>query len=642
MSGVVVPFVGRPEETARENLAGFIEHARALPFFSGENALPWDALTWDLRERSKSRGNRSLVLHFVDFDSAGRGAGKSGAVAIGKPFLETAKALVANAILSGQVSRPYRWLLALRAVDKAFREIGDEADLVALTPAVLDKAVSLIRAEHDDKNGLASSLEQIAGFAAAKHLTSVHLAWKSSAPTVRDQRRSIQVREDGSSNVIEKLPHLKCVLDLASVFLGAETGADAVTTAWFALAMFAPSRVSEILALPVGCETEMGGVYGISWRPAKGGEPLTKFATTLEWADVARTAIRRLKAIGEPARRAAAWYARNPGKLYLPPGYEHLRDQPLTQPEVYAILGVQGEFNNYALSRIIEPTEHCTTDPARTDGRGWTRLYDFGSLQTYVVEHLPLGFPYADRKFDLMAEDALFCVPRHTMRGNVAVQANVPDLIDPGRIYKDLNHPSSTVFVRHGLLNPETGQPWTLTSHQPRHLLNTLAQSKHLSQALIAFWSGRKRVDQNSWYDHIPHEVFIELYAAMGGDAPRAVKATGPLADKVAARAGKEMISGEDALRLEVGSVISTRYGLCRHNYSLTPCPKDKTASAAARTPSSRETRGTSPKSACSWPSVSGPLPTALRRSRRTSRASTRGSKSTGRRPRAGHWRSVL
>ncbi|TGS85094.1 hypothetical protein EN817_23650 [Mesorhizobium sp. M3A.F.Ca.ET.174.01.1.1] len=446
MSGVVVPFVGRPEKTARENLAGFIEHARALPFFSGENALPWDALTWDLRERSKSRGNRSLVLHFVDFDSAGRGAGKTGAVAIGKPFLETAKALVANAILSGQVSRPYRWLLALRAVDKAFREIGDEADLVALTPAVLDKAVSLIRAEHDDKNGLASSLEQIAGFAAAKHLTSVHLAWKSSAPTVRDQRRSIQVREDGSSNVIEKLPHLKCVLDLASVFLGAETGADAVTTAWFALAMFAPSRVSEILALPVGCETEMGGVYGISWRPSKGGEPLTKFATTLEWADVARTAIRRLKAIGEPARRAAAWYARNPGKLYLPPGYEHLRDQPLTQPEVYAILGVQGEFNNYALSRIIEPTEHCTTDPARTGGRGWTRLYDFGSLQTYVVEHLPLGFPYADRKFDLMAEDALFCGPRHTMRGNVAVQANVPDLIDPGRIYKDLNHPSSTVF----------------------------------------------------------------------------------------------------------------------------------------------------------------------------------------------------
>jgi hypothetical protein len=29
-------------------------------------------------------------------------------------------------------------------------------------------------------------------------------------------------------------------------------------------------------------------------------------------------------------------------------------------------------------------------------------------------------------------------------------------------------------------------------------------------------------------------------------------------------------------MRLEVGSVISTRFGLCRHNYALTPCPKDK------------------------------------------------------------------
>jgi len=106
--------------------------------------------------------------------------------------------------------------------------------------------------------------------------------------------------------------------------------------------------------------------------------------------------------------------------------------------------------------------------------------------------------------------------------------------------------------------------------------LNTLAQSKHLSQALIAFWSGRKRVEQNSWYNHIPHEVFIELYVALGEEAPRPVKTTGPLADKIAERAGREMISEDDALRLEIGSIISTRYGLCRHNYSLTPCPKDK------------------------------------------------------------------
>ncbi len=181
-----------------------------------------------------------------------------------------------------------------------------------------------------------------------------------------------------------------------------------------------------------------------------------------------------------------------------------------------------------------------------------------------MLGQLPKQFPWADRKFGLLAKDALFCVPRHTMRANVAIQANVPELTDPSQIDKDLNDLVSTIFVRHDLVDPTSGKHWKLTSHQPRHLLNTLAQSKHVSQALIAFWSGRKRVDQNSWYDHVPHEAFIELFVALGDEAPREIKAVGPLADKVADRARLEMITHAEAMRLEVGSVISTRFGLCR------------------------------------------------------------------------------
>jgi hypothetical protein len=420
-------------------------------------------------------------------------------------------------------------------------------------------------------------LAQLAEEITEKRLSATPLCWKSPAPPQRNQMRSIRVQEDGGSAVSEKLPHIKCVLDLASVFRAAEGGADAVTTAWFALAMFAPSRVSEILTLPFTCETEMGGVYGLSWRPSKGGAPLTKFATNEEWADVARTAIARLRRLGEPARRAAAWYAGHPKELYLPPGYEHLRGQGVTQHEVYAILGVgEGGFNDYALSRIITPSMQTTHDQARTGGRGWTRLYEFDSLERYVLDHLPKEFPWADRKFGLLAKDALFCVPRHTMRVNVAVQANVPELTDASQIHADLNDLASTIFVRHDLRDPTTDQHWKLTSHQPRHLLNTLAQSKNVSQALIAFWSGRKRVDQNSWYDHVPQEAFIELFVALGDEAPKEIRAVGPLADKVAERARREMITPVEAMRLEVGSVISTRFGLCRHNYALTPCPKDK------------------------------------------------------------------
>lgn len=37
-----------------------------------------------------------------------------------------------------------------------------------------------------------------------------------------------------------------------------------------------------------------------------------------------------------------------------------------------------------------------------------------------------------------------------------------------------------------------------------------------------------------------------------------------------------ESISMPEALKLELGSTITTRFGLCRHHFSLMGCPKDK------------------------------------------------------------------
>ena len=536
-------------------------------------------MTWDLRSKVTTRNNsRSLVLHFNTMESGGM-TKRSERVPLPEPFVETVKALVAVTIPTGKMSAPYRRLMALRALEQAFRELGRPADITLLNHAALDRAAMIIlgKGNGNDNAGWAAALAQLAAEVKDKRLSAMPLSWKSTAPPQRNQCRSIRVQEDGGSAISEKLPHIKCVLDLASVFQTAESGADLVTTGWFALAMIAPSRVTEVLTAPLECGTEADGVYGLAWRPSKGGEPMTKFATTEEWADVARTAVARLRKLGEPARRAAAWYAEHPEQLYLPPGYEHLRGQGVTEHEVYAILGVADRrFNNYTLCRIIEPSKKTTHDRARSGGRAWTRLYEFKSLERYVLDHLPDGFPWADQKFGLLAKDALFCVPRHTMRANSSSHVHVPELINANHIHADLNDLVSTIFVRHDLRDPTTGEHWKLNSHQPRHFLNTLAQSKHLSQALIAFWSGRKRVDQNDWYNQLPPEAYIEMYVALGEAAPRQIKAVGPLADKVVERARRELITPEEAMRLEVGSIIVTRYGLCRHNYALTPCPKDK------------------------------------------------------------------
>ncbi len=585
MTAAIVPFVGLEERSARQNLDAFIEHAKSHRWFApGPNAIDWASSSWDLRPFVARQGQNppGLKLHFTTYETTRRGNRDRNARDFPEPFLDAAKALVVEYMRTTGVTSASPFVTVLRCVERAFRELGITPDVVEVTPAVLDRAADIIRADFKATWSHGRFLERLAlEYINPAGLSTVHLIWKSPFPYQGARRNDRVNREGGAAEAADKLPHLKCILDLAGVFHTSDYTPDLVVTGWFALAMLAPSRVNEILALPVDCETEMDGSYGIAWRPSKGGDPMTKFATSEEWAEVANTAIEVLKFVGVKARRAAQWYEENPGGLYLPPGWEHVRGQPLTRWEIAQILGKSKEITQGSkLDLALEYSGEVTLDRTRwrsKDG-SFSRLYTFASVERYVESVLPAHFPYVDGERRLKVSEALFCVPRHVLRGAMDTEQYVPNLVSYNQIKHELGSKPTgqTIFERHGLVDPESGEPWKLKTHQPRHLLNTLAQSKHLSQALIAFWSGRKQVAQNAWYDHIPQEAFIEAFVKMGEQAPQDIRVVGPLEKKVADRARKEAIDYADALRLELGSIINTRYGLCRHNYALTPCPKDK------------------------------------------------------------------
>lgn len=584
MTAVVIPFVGLPERTARENLEAFIVRAKAHRLFTGIHAVDWSSNSWDLRSFANTRGQNpsGYVLHFTTHETTTRGRRLKTAEDLAEPFLSATKAVLVSFMVHTGMSSPSKMLTTLRVVEKAFRDLAKVPDLCDLTPEVLDRATGILQASVTDLWTYGRFLERLVHeMVNPGRLATAHLLWRSPFPYIGAKRSDRVSTNAGKVEGSDKLPHLKCVLDLASVFREATSTADLVITSWFALAMFSPTRVNEILTLPINCETEMEGVYGLSWLPLKGASPMTKFATNDEWAEVARMAIGRLRELGASARKAATWYAENPDRLYLPEGMEHLRGEPLTTWEICRILGIEGGFTQGCkLDKTLVRLDSFTTDPEKISGIArFMRLHEFSSVERYATAVLPSGFPLADKRQELMAADALFCLPRHAMHSEGAsLYLYVPDLVNYSQIVHELGSKptGTTVFSRHGLLDPRSGEPWRLATHQPRHLLNTLAQSKHLSETLIAFWSGRKRVDQNIWYNHVPHEAFIEAYVTMGKNAPREIGVVGPLADKVEKRARSEMVTHDTALRLEVGSIISTRYGLCRHNYALTPCPKDK------------------------------------------------------------------
>lgn len=584
MTAMIIPFVGKSELTARENLADYIATAKRARFFTGPNALKWDDESWDFSHfyAKVGQNRRGLVAHFTTVETTRTGNRAPNAVDFGQPYLNAAKAITIELLRTTGEKAITRIVTVLRVIERAFRDLNQLPDICDLTGAVLDRAQQLIVEKYKHPWNFARTLDRVANnFVNPARLVPLPILWKTSVPYKAPKRNDAVNKDGGAAGDTTKLPHLKSILDLSGVFHTSSKPEDVVITSWFAFAMFAPERVNEILSLPISCGTEMDGVFGISWRPLKGANPKTNFAVTEEWAAIARKAIERLTKLGEKPRRAAKWYEDNPQQLYVPPAYEHLRGESITLWEASQILGRTKPLPSG--SRFRKALEHVgqTTDISRGAPNAaslFVKLYSFESLEQYVLKSLPNGWPYIDRRHRLKASQGLFCLPANLLRGHTDTEWNIPAFITDAQISHELGTKPTgkTIFARHDLLDPRTGEAWKLSTHQPRHLLNTLAQAKHVSQELIAFWSGRKSTSQNDYYDHMPQEYYLEEWLIMDSQSTKTITVLGPLNDKIEERSRREMISRDDALRLELGSTITTRFGLCRHDYSLTMCPRDK------------------------------------------------------------------
>lgn len=575
---IVVPFLPKHELDTVSNLSSYIQHIKDNAiFFRGEGAIDWDCDRWDLTSFYPTTGNVKTKALF-SVEPGGRSD------SFPQPFQNEAKAIVADFLRQNKNRQVSDLVGVLRRIYHALAVSKEEITLNNLSDIELYSIEESISSNSSDPYKYCRILERLVhDIIEPAKLTKSRLSWKS-GQRYKGANRSdlVGARNRVANTKRNKLPDLRCIMDLATVFNNSQLKPDIIVSSWFAISMYAPSRINEILTLPVDCERYDEGTtgtgHGISWKPEKGGDPLVKRAASEESAIVARTAIRRLIDLGSNAREAAKWYEKNPSMLYLPEGYEDLRGKPLTLYEAGMILGRGSSvpFRHHYMG--LKGTSLFTDDPNRLGDSATRKLYTFESLEAYALKTLPSDWPYADQKSKLKYSDALFTMPYKAMGAKTKTCENIPQAITDSMIIHELGKKPSgkTVFHRNNLINPESGEPWKLNSHQPRHLLNTIAQSKHLSQELIAFWSGRKSVKQNDYYDHTSQEFIIEAYLRLEENAPKELIVTGPLAEKMEAREINEPISKDEALKDELAAFHKTKYGYCRHDFSLTPCPKDK------------------------------------------------------------------
>lgn len=581
--GEIAHFVGRDELSARENLDAYIEHAkRNIPFTN----IDWINNSWDISTFiiGRAQGKTKKVAHFKSLRDKSRNK-STVQIPFDQPFLEFSKAAFSETMRRLKLIEFKRHLYAFQAIEQALIDAKLKPCITKVNSNILDNAAELLIARYKDAWSVARTLERtVTEIINPARLTPLRIEWRSpiryNSPTRNDR-----VAPKQSEKAVQRLPSLESVLALADIHHHSKHVSDRITTCFVTLAMYAPSRASEILSLPVNClrtaDTKEGPILGIAWAPAKGAAAITKFAASDEFEIIVEQTVKYLIDLGAPARLAARWYADNPHQLFLPPGMEHLRGQPITLHEVATILGKEtavkcGHADRCGLVKRSDRTTDKSRMAEESQNAHWVALYEFDSLEKYVLEKLPRAFPILDGHTRIKWHEALFMFPTNILRPDSDSLLYVPSPLSTNQLNNQLgaNPGGHTVFSRNKKTNPD-GSPIAITTHNFRHLLNTLAQSKHLSESLIAFWSGRKSVRQNEWYDHLPQEAFIETYLKLGAQS-QVVNVRGHLEAKVQSISIAHGLTRDEALRLELGATHRTRYGICRHDYALTPCPKDK------------------------------------------------------------------
>lgn len=455
---------------------------------------------------------------------------------------------------------------ALRAVELALLRVKGNANISSLSLSVLDEAAELARQHYSDGAAYhcGREIERLAKFVVENRLVSGALQnWVN---PIRRKYDNNKTGREAKKNREEKLPSDIALSALAEIFANAPMDErDIFTTSVFAMLMSAPSRISEVLALPADCEvfeTDCENLERYGWRffAGKGYEGDIKWIPTV-MVGVAKTAIARIKMLSENARQLAKWIEIHPDKFYRHANCPNVADdEPLTMEQSCMALGFVCESKKQCRSSLYN------RGLAQKDG-----VHTLKSLWRHAMAYLPDDFPWFDKDKGIKYSNALFALNVNQLHGN---RGCIPiELYKPTNNFFNndltprnaLDGKHASIFDRHAY-SAENGERVKLTSHQARHLLNTIAQRGGLSNLEIAKWSGRADVKQNRIYNHMTEYELVGMAESL--DPVKAlIGAVGEVPKHLP-------VTMQELNTLEHASVHVTEYGYCVHDYTMSPCDK--------------------------------------------------------------------
>ena len=143
--------------------------------------------------------------------------------------------------------------------------------------------------------------------------------------------------------------------------------------------------------------------------------------------------------------------------------------------------------------------------------------------------------------------------------------------------YWNVYKPSKgSCFERFNKLDPDTGKPWKISTHDPRHTLNTWMMLGGFSEEEIAQYFSRQTTKDNANYDHMKNWQRVEIVRS----ALEKGNFRGPWAD--IQKRIKDPIKRDEVRNVMLANVSMSQLGICAHQEGSKP---PSTPEACARCP---------------------------------------------------------
>lgn len=565
----VIYFTPRSERDGKRNLDDFVEYCRdRLTLYEDQGGFDVDTWVFD-------NGGRAIAMRFARYSPYNNPYAYE---PLEEAFASFAKAYIRYQQSMQEVASVSDKLVALRTIHDALLEVHGEADPLKVDGLVQQRAAELLEQRYPGAAKLyhyGGQLEVLYKFLKEKAMTPALPVWKrpwrkKEDKAIRTDRKSRQWQE-------ARCPSMHQMLALADCFARAESEKDRYWSAVLGLLMFAPGRAGELSALTVDSLYEEGGRLGVQWYGEKG------FGETIKWVPaelegMVREAFSRLVEIGAPAREAARFAHENPGvfprhdNCITPEAFPE--DEPLDALQFAHAMNLVG-----AQSTIRRKCRDYKSEQAwriLTANTKWVRELieggdpSYGQLAEYFRERYgSTAWPYLPGR------------RRYVWEALLLTRENEFDVYKPVRPFswvmptvnqvndqlaqRPLKYPMSTIFQRFGIKD-EDGSEIRLTSHQLRVWLSTTAERGGMDAWQLAQWAGRARMQDNRAYD-LRTEQERETQAR---DVLNLEERPSPLeAIKM-----NLPVSYADLGLNRPGIADVTEYGMCTHDYAMSPCTK--------------------------------------------------------------------